>query len=60
MEVIVMVKSKIVLMIVGIIVLLMGILGLLDLGYATEPSWHAALKILVGLVAILFGYMDKT
>jgi uncharacterized membrane protein len=55
-----MVKSKMVLMIVGIIILLMGILGLLDLDYATEPSWHAALKIIVGLVAIAFGYMDKT
>ncbi|MBU7014926.1 MAG: hypothetical protein HXS52_11950 [Theionarchaea archaeon] len=55
-----MVKSKTILIIVGIIVLLMGILGLLDLDYATEPSWHAVLKIIVGLVAVVFGYMDKT
>lgn len=55
-----MVKSKTVLIIVGIIILLMGILGLLNLDYATEPTWHAVLKIIVGLVAIVFGYMDKT
>ena len=55
-----MVKSKLVLMIVGLIVLIMGIAGLLDIGMGTEPQWHAILKILVGLVAIALGYMDKT
>lgn len=47
-------------MVVGVIVLLMGILGwpgLLDI--ATEPMWHAALKIIVGLVVIVLGYINK-
>ncbi|MBU7012596.1 MAG: hypothetical protein HXS46_18090 [Theionarchaea archaeon] len=52
-------KSKMVLMIVGIIVLLMGILGLVpSLDYASEPSWHAVLKIIIGLVALYVGYTD--
>jgi hypothetical protein len=52
--------AKPVLIIVGIIVLLMGILGLvpgLDLG--TEPEWHAAFKIIIGLVAIAVGAMER-
>jgi len=54
-----MMKSKMVLMIVGIIVLLMGILGLVpSLDYASEPSWHAVLKIIIGLVALYVGYTD--
>jgi uncharacterized membrane protein HdeD (DUF308 family) len=56
-----MVQSKVILMIVGILVLLMGILGLVDVSTSfTEPSWHAILKILVGLIALVMGYMDKT
>jgi uncharacterized membrane protein HdeD (DUF308 family) len=55
-----MMKSKTVLMIVGVIVLLMGILALADVSASfSEPSWHAVLKVLVGLVAIVLGYMDK-
>lgn len=55
-----MVKSRTVLIIVGIIVLLMGILGLVpSVNIGSEPSWHAILKIIVGLVAIGFGYMEK-
>ena len=55
-------NSKTVLMIVGIIVLLMGILGILPedtLDIGTEPSWHAGLKILVGIVGIGVAYTDK-
>jgi uncharacterized membrane protein HdeD (DUF308 family) len=53
-------KSKTVLIIVGIIVLLMGILGLVpSIEMGSEPGWHAILKVLVGLVAIGVGYMDK-
>lgn len=53
-------KSKMVLMIVGVIVLLMGILALVpDLDYGSEPSWHAVLKIIIGLVALYVGYTDK-
>jgi hypothetical protein len=52
--------SRITLIIVGLIVLVMGIWGLIGT-YAgvTDPQWHAALKIIVGLVAIGVGYMDQ-
>ena len=53
-------KSKMVLMVVGLIVLVMGVMGLLpDLAIGTEPWWHAALKIVIGLVAIVLAWMDK-
>lgn len=56
-----MVRSKIVLMVLSIIVLIMGILALIDVGGKSfvEPSWHAILKIIVALIALIFGYMDK-
>lgn len=55
-----MISNRIVLIIVGVIVLLMGILGLVpDLDLASEPQWHAALKVIVGLIAIAYGYMNK-
>jgi len=48
------------LIIVGLIVLVMGIWGLVGT-YAgvTDPQWHAALKIVVGLVAVAVGFMAK-
>jgi len=55
-----MISNKILLMIVGVIILLMGILGAvpsIDIG--TEPLWHAALKIIVGLVVVILAYMNK-
>jgi len=53
-------KSKPILIIVGIIVLLMGILGIANVSASfSEPSWHAILKILVGLIALVVAYMDK-
>jgi uncharacterized membrane protein HdeD (DUF308 family) len=53
-------RSRMVLMIVGVLVLLMGILGAIpDLDYASEPMWHAILKIIIGLVALAVAYMDK-
>jgi succinate dehydrogenase hydrophobic anchor subunit len=57
-----MMKSKTVLMVVSILVLLMGVLGLPQMGldYGSEPTWHAALKILVGLVGLYVGYTDKS
>jgi uncharacterized membrane protein len=48
------------LIIVGLIVLVMGIAGypgVSDMG--TEPDWHAILKILVGIAAIVVALMDK-
>ena len=47
-------------MIVGVIVLIMGILGAIpDLEIGTEPIWHAVLKIIIGLVAIVLAYINK-
>lgn len=55
-----MIKSKIFLMIVGVLVLLMGLLALADVSASfAEPSWHAILKILIGLAALVVAYMDK-
>lgn len=55
-----MVKSKIVLMVLSIIVLIMGIIALVDVSASFyEPAWHAILKIIVALIALIFGYMDK-
>jgi uncharacterized membrane protein len=55
--------TKTTLIIVGLIVLLMGIWGAAagSAGWSgvVDPLWHAALKIIVGLVAIAVGYMDK-
>lgn len=45
--------KKRVLLIISIIIILMGILALIpgiDMG--TEPAWHAAVKIVVGLVGL--------
>lgn len=57
----VVIKSKTFLMIVGILVLLMGILGAVPgLDYAKEPMWHAIIKILIGLAALVVAYMDKS
>ena len=55
-----MIYTKWTLIIVGAITLIMGIAGLpgvSDMG--TEPDWHAALKILIGIVAIIIALMDK-
>lgn len=48
------------LIIVGAIVLVMGIAGLpgvSDMG--TEPEWHAVLKIVIGIVAVIVALMEK-
>jgi hypothetical protein len=38
----------------------MVILGAIpDLELGTEPIWHAILKIIIGLVAIVLAYMNK-
>jgi len=52
--------TKWTLIIVGAITLIMGIAGLpgvSDMG--TEPDWHAVLKIVIGIVAIIIALMDK-
>lgn len=55
-----MISNRVLLMIVGVIVLIMGILGAIpSIEIGTEPIWHAALKIIVGLVVIAIAYMNK-
>jgi hypothetical protein len=55
-----MIKNRIILMIVGFIVFIMGILGAIpDLEIGTEPIWHAILKIIIGLIAIILAYINK-
>lgn len=52
--------SKIVLIILGIAIALMGILALIpSLELATEPTWHAVVKVIVGIVAIILAAADK-
>jgi len=52
--------AKWTLIVVGLIVLVMGIWGLAGT-YAgvADPQWHAVLKIIVGLIAIAVGVIDK-
>ena len=55
-----MIKCKYALVIVGIIVLVMGILGLVvDSADFAEPEWHAVLKIIVGVAALIITSMEK-
>ena len=52
--------TKLTLIIVGIILLVMGIAGLpgiSDMG--TEPDWHAILKIIIGIVAVVIALMEE-
>ena len=53
--------SRTVLMIVGIVMVLMGIAGLVP-GWtmATEPAWHAVVKIVVGIVAVAVAAADRS
>ena len=51
---------KITLIIVGILLAIMGVAGLpgvSDMG--TEPDWHAILKIIIGVVAVIVALMEK-
>jgi len=48
------------LLIVGVVVFLMGILGVIPgIEMATEPAWHAVLKIIVGIIAIGVAMMKE-
>jgi len=53
--------SRTVLMIVGVVAVLMGIAGLVP-GWtlATEPAWHAVVKIVIGIIAVAVAASDKT
>lgn len=52
--------SKKWLMIIGVLILLMGIAGMIpSITIATEPMWHAVVKVIVGIVAIYISSTDK-
>lgn len=52
--------TKIALIILGILVALMGVLGVIPgIALGTEPVWHAVVKIIIGLVAVIIGLMSK-
>jgi uncharacterized membrane protein HdeD (DUF308 family) len=52
--------SKVVLIIIGIIVLIMGIMGLVPgLEIGSEPMWHAILKTVIGAFGLVVGLADK-
>lgn len=52
--------SKPVLIVVGLLLILMGAAGLIpSWTLATEPSWHAVFKIVVGVIAVAVASMDK-
>jgi uncharacterized membrane protein HdeD (DUF308 family) len=51
---------KLTLIVVGVLLLIMGVAGLpgiSDMG--TEPEWHAVLKIIIGVVAVIIALMEK-
>ena len=49
--------AKWLLYIIGVLLVLMGIMGFLGWPYPDlkDPVWHAALKVIVGLIAIYGG-----
>ncbi|MFH1509468.1 MAG: hypothetical protein ABIE68_04855 [bacterium] len=52
--------SKAFLIIIGLGLLIMGILALFpSLEMATEPLWHAWVKIIVGAIAFIIALADK-
>lgn len=53
--------TKWTLVIVGLILIIMGVAGLpgvSDMG--TEPDWHAVVKIIIGIVAVIIPLIDKS
>ncbi|MGC9385129.1 MAG: hypothetical protein ACP5D6_11070 [Kosmotogaceae bacterium] len=51
--------SKVTLIIFSLIIVIMGVLGLTGMEMATEPSWHAWLKIIIGVIGLIIGFADK-
>ncbi|MDD3777614.1 MAG: hypothetical protein PHN32_08425 [Actinomycetota bacterium] len=52
--------TKISLIILGILVAVMGILGIIPgINLGSEPVWHAVVKIIIGLIAVIIGLAAK-
>lgn len=53
--------ARIALIVVGLITLVMGLLGANTVMYGVvDPVWHVAFKIVVGLVAVGIGLVEKS
>jgi hypothetical protein len=53
-------SSKTFLTILGVVILVMGVWGLFWKSFGVvDPTWHAILKIIVGLVSVYIGSTDK-
>ncbi|MDK2812698.1 MAG: hypothetical protein PWQ78_908, partial [Petrotoga sp.] len=50
------IMSKTWLIVVGIYLVIMAIAGF---SVATMPNWHAWIDIIVGIVSLIVGFMDK-
>ena len=53
------VVSRMVLMLAGVIVLVMALLASLNIATVVEPVWHVVLKWVGGAIMVLVAYMDK-
>ena len=52
--------SRVVLGIVGVLVALMGVAALIpSWTLATEPAWHAWIKIIIGVIALIIAISDS-
>jgi hypothetical protein len=54
--------SKTLLVILGVVIIAMGIWGLIPawkISGVADPSWHAIVKIIVGLIAVYVGATDS-
>ncbi|MFO7882722.1 MAG: DUF308 domain-containing protein [Kosmotogaceae bacterium] len=52
--------SKVTLIIFSLIIAVMGIMGLVDIfEEVKDPTWHAWLKIIIGVIGLIIGVADK-
>ena len=54
--------SKTLLVVLGVAIIVMGIWALIPawkISDVTDPSWHAIVKIIVGLIAVYVGATDS-
>ncbi|MEA2016024.1 MAG: hypothetical protein U9O59_04905 [Actinomycetota bacterium] len=52
--------AKVSLIIVGILVLVMGVMAVIPaLSIGAEPMWHAIVKMVVGVAAVIIGIVAK-
>jgi hypothetical protein len=53
--------ARIALIVVGLITLVMGVMGATMVMYGVvDPMWHAVFKIVVGLIVVGIGLVEKS